>query len=137
MWNEFTNLPLGTVLSVPRGLITHYGVVVGDDGFFQPLVAAASKKYGKVVAQSLVDFASGSLTSIVGHFGNLPPEIVALAAYSKMGKPYNLFNANCEQFVNEVHGLEPKSEQLRVWTVIGGVVSILFAPYFLQKTAQA
>jgi hypothetical protein len=141
MWNEFTNLALGTVVSVPRGSITHFGVVVGWADFFQPLIADASKTLGRVAARPLVEFADGAPCSVVGYLGNLPPEIVALAAYARMGEPYNLINANCEQFVNEVHGLEPKSEQLRSWsTVVGiwiGVAALLAMLIWTQKTAQA
>ena len=79
MWNEFTNLALGTVVSVPRGSITHFGVVVGWADFFQPLIADASKTLGRVAARPLVEFADGAPCSVVGYLGNLPPEIVALA----------------------------------------------------------
>jgi hypothetical protein len=53
-------------------------------------------------------------------------EAVWERAYSQVGLPYNLFSANCEQFVGWVLTGAPESPQLRKYLGVGILVGLLF-----------
>lgn len=137
MLNEFSLLAVGTVLSVPRGPITHYGVVIGAMSAFQPIIVASSKKYGRVIAQSLEEFSDGSPVTVVGYPGNLSPEVVAIRAQSKLGKTYDVFSNNCEQLVNDAHGLGSKSTQLDKWTLGAALAGLVVLIFFVTRPQSA
>jgi hypothetical protein len=110
----------GDVLAVPCGFYDHLVVYVGDG-----IVISCSGRAGCVVAEPLATFAGGSRVRIVGYPGRLPRQVVAARAWAEVGKPYSLFSNNCEHFVARVHGLSPRSPQLRFWGTVAAAALLL------------
>lgn len=113
------NLTSGTVISVPKNLITHVGIITGSTHIGQPTVIANTPKYGEVVEQTLDDFCNGLNYQIISKPQNF---MIGLRAVQKarqlIGKPYNVFSYNCEHLIAEAFSLKPESPQLQKWTAL-------------------
>ncbi|GEM_PF-3212366 len=118
---QFYNLlPPGTVISVPKGPFDHYGILLyANDGL--PYVISNSGKYGKVVLESLSDFAENQEVKIRWYTHEAEVQQVLRRALQLLGKPYSAFSSNCEHFIREISGLPIESPQLRGWGVLGGL----------------
>ena len=105
--SSVTRADTGETIKICCGIYTHYGIADGADG-----VIHASKKYGKVVHTSWKEFSNEQSVYICHDIKSND----SLAAYEKakarIDQPYNLFSANCEQFVCEVHGVLLQSSQV-------------------------
>lgn len=125
-----SQLAPGTVVAVPfcrngvRG--EHVGIVteVRDRRTGEPTVISASKKLGYVGEEWWSDFSDGQAAQIVPLRGRLASAQVLRRARSQLGRPWRLFSANCEHFVRWVHGVVPKSPQVRRGLAIAGVVGV-------------
>jgi len=113
-----SNIKDGTVISVPKGLIEHYGIYTTHPYWGFSTVISNSGKHGKVVEESLQEFSGNKTIKINGYPGNLPPNKVVQNARSLLNRPYNVFTSNCEHFVRKVHGEDESSPQLYLYTFI-------------------
>lgn len=113
------NYRVGCVLAVPVktevGVVSHKGIMTerqGSDGL--PTVVHNAKLFGKIVENSMTDFALLSIGPIAceGYPGLFSPEEVLLRARSQIEKPWRPWN-NCEHFAAWAHGLPAKSPQIR------------------------
>ncbi|GAK32146.1 hypothetical protein JCM17846_03850 [Iodidimonas nitroreducens] len=86
----------------------HFGIV-SERG----TVIHASKRQEKVVESSVGEFSEGLPITRHGIDGNLPPYEIVQRARQRIGRPYRLFLQNCEHFVTEVCGVEPRSPQIK------------------------
>lgn len=101
-------LQVGDIISTPAyGVINHWGIYTG-----QGSVISNSKRYGKVVEESLSSFLNGKKLSWIGYPGTLSGHEVISRARQLVGKKWNLVKSNCEHFAHHVHGLKPTSPQL-------------------------
>lgn len=100
---------VGEVISIPvYDFVDHWGVYVGN-GF----VISNSKRKNGVVLQTVQDFSEGKNIRRIGYLGALSPFLVVENAYSLLGRDWDLFD-NCQHFAHIVHGMKPKSYQLRL-----------------------
>lgn len=99
--------PAGTVLKLDFGSFFHYGLADGAGK-----VIHNSKVRLKVTLESYQDFADGKQI-IVSDITSEEPSRSVTMAMRYIGMPYNLLNANCEQFVRLCHGLEIESTQVQ------------------------
>ncbi len=119
------SLQPGTIVSVPIGPLTHFGIVSDqqDTGF--PYIISCSRRTGQVAEETATVFANGSKIKVHGYPSQLNPFQVVHRARSKLGTKYDLFKWNCEHFVRWVHDVKPESPQLQIATILG-VASLLF-----------
>jgi hypothetical protein len=80
-----------------RRLVWHYGIA----GWVPGTAVHASKDRGQVALTSFDEFAEGETV----WYGRLPRtfearQVILDRAQSKIGKPFQLMKANCEDFVN-------------------------------------
>jgi hypothetical protein len=118
--------PTGAIIKVPSGWGPyHYGIVAESILGTQTVVHNTKGK--GVQHTTLNEFSDGQpievkLTPRSYGDGNT----VLRRAKSQIGKPYDLFSANCEHFVNWASEGTPRSEQLAFVVVaslvIGGVI---------------
>jgi len=108
---------LAEVISVSMGVYNHYGIYVGNG-----MVIDASKRYEKVVYQTLDDFSEGRGVKRHGIWEKSNPRTAVNNAFDLIGREYALFTSNCEQFVREVSGLVKKSPQIQCGILVGTVL---------------
>ncbi|WP_299018606.1 lecithin retinol acyltransferase family protein [uncultured Photobacterium sp.] len=110
--------PMGTVLKIRCSTYWHYGISDGEGG-----VIHNSKKRLRVQIDSLKDFTEGR-DIVVSNITSDKPERAFHYATQHIGRPYNLFNQNCEQFVREAHGLDIECTQFQqcLVTLAGGYI---------------
>lgn len=118
---NFDNYQVGDVLKIKKGPVWHYGVVIDQFN-----VVHASKKFGKVVCHSVMEFADGQKPINEGFIGPLNSIQVVKNAKSLLGRPYRLFSDNCEHLINQVHGLGKHSKQVAVGITISIGAGILY-----------
>ncbi|MFY0696700.1 MAG: lecithin retinol acyltransferase family protein [Balneola sp.] len=117
------NLTPGTVISVPKGIITHVGVVTGRRHMGRPTVIANTPRYGKVIEQTIDDFCSGMNFKVVSEPKNFFQGHKAVQRASQLiGKPYNALSYNCEHLITDAFSLKPESPQLQKWTALSLLV---------------
>jgi len=113
-------IPKGTVLGLKMGLYNHYAIYDGNNH-----VIHNSKKHGKVVRESLIDFYEGKtifISDIQGpNFHNAYHN-----AEQYLGMRYNLFEENCEHFVRKMHGLVKESKQVKVGLVVVAAAALAY-----------
>ncbi|KLV07243.1 hypothetical protein ABT56_06835 [Photobacterium aquae] len=115
-----THYAPGTVVKVRCSTYWHYGMADGH-GY----VVHNSKKWRQVTRETEAEFSEGRqivLSDIQGR----DPEQALDYALSQIGRRYNLFSQNCEQFVREAHGLTKECTQLQrlLVTVAGGYITV-------------
>lgn len=113
----------GTVISVPKSVIKHVGLITDNYWQGKPTVIANTPKYGHVIEQTLDDFCDGLNYMVV----SVPQDyLIGLKAVSKarrlIGKPYSLFAYNCEHLINDAYSFKPQSPQLKRWS-LGLIIS--------------
>ncbi|MCW8327954.1 lecithin retinol acyltransferase family protein [Photobacterium sp. SDRW27] len=97
----------GTVLKIRCSTYWHYGISDGEGG-----VVHNSKKRRRVQLDTLDEFAEGR-EIVVSSITSDKPERAYHYACQQIGRPYNLFSQNCEQFVREAHGLPVECTQFQ------------------------
>ena len=110
----------GDVVAASRGIFDHVGIVT-DAG----TVISNSGRRGRVVEETLNQFAAGSSIRRVGYLGALPPHVVVARARSQLGRRYNLLASNCEHLVHYAHGLPRRSPQLVAAGVAAGLALLV------------
>lgn len=121
------NLVLGSKIRT-RGKFLHYGIVFYNSQG-HPLVIHNLPERG-VVCTTLEEFSGGQ--PIETTWKPRPGEGMQYArkAYNQIGKPYDLFSANCEHFANWVVSGVPSSEQVQIVIFslfLVGVVALIAA----------
>ncbi|PSU34734.1 lecithin retinol acyltransferase family protein [Photobacterium lutimaris] len=125
-----TNFPAGTVLRIRCSTYWHYGIA---DGY--GYVIHNSKKWRRIERETEPEFSEGRRIEVSDIAGENPRQAVSYAR-SKLGRSYNLFSQNCEQFVREAHGLPIECTQFqRLVVAAAGGYMTLSAPSTLIKMA--
>lgn len=111
---------IGEVLSTSGLLCQHYMIVVGPN-----LVVHASKENGVVLAR-ISNVIAGK--HVINHerWGEISNFKIILRAISMIGKPYNLFERNCEHVVRYASGVKVESPQIQLAVTAVLVAGALF-----------
>ncbi len=124
---EYPSYAKGTVLLVVFDLYRHWGIADGIGG-----VISASNRKGKVVHESLAEFADNREIVVNGNDKYAPNTTAYDRIKTQLGAPYNLLECNCEHFVNWAFGFKPESKQVEVaLTATGAAIG-----YGMGKTWQ-
>jgi len=99
--------PKGAVLKIRCSTYWHYGISDGDG-----CVVHNSKKRRRVQLDTLDAFSEGR-EIVVSTISSADPEDAYHYASQQVGRTYNLFSQNCEQFVREAHGLPAECTQFQ------------------------
>ncbi len=105
--SEFYYPPKGAVLKIRCSTYWHYGISDGDG-----CVVHNSKKRRRVQLDTLDAFSEGR-EIVVSTISSADPEDAYHYASQQVGRTYNLFSQNCEQFVREAHGLPAECTQFQ------------------------
>lgn len=122
--------PKGTVLKIRCSTYWHYGISDGNG-----CVVHNSKKRRRVQLDTLDEFSEGRDIA-VSTITSAKPEQAYHYAVQQVGRSYNLFSENCEQFVREAHGLPAECTQFQQCLVaLAGSYIILNADAPVLKVA--
>lgn len=126
--NPLLTVPAGTVISTItfHGLASHTGIVSDtvDPETGEPMVIHNRRVHG-TVEEPISKFCKNNEYLIEGYPGHMPAEIVVARARTKLGQPWNLFEWNCEDFVNYAHGLRGMPTQVKTWTFVFALIGVL------------
>lgn len=106
----------GDTVVVPKSsikLVQHHALYLGNDDYGNHYVCENVIGVGVKLTRVKDFFYSVTEVTIVEKFqGNdLARKTIVHKALSKLGKPYNLINYNCESFCNDIKYNKPKSKQ--------------------------
>ncbi|WP_036823610.1 hypothetical protein, partial [Photobacterium sanctipauli] len=92
-----------------------------------------SKKRRRVEYEPESEFAEGRQI-VASRIGSEQPYQAVQYALGQLGRPYNLFDQNCEQFVREAHGLPVECTQFQrlVVAAAGGYIALSAAAPVLK-----
>lgn len=126
-WSQYR----GSVISAQYGPFIHTGILhsVQNDG----RVWVIDNKPAHVVAyRTLEEFSGGgNIRFEVPVQDPQTADFIVSRAESQLGRPYDLLTFNCEHFVTLALGLEPQSQQLQNWALLGlGLLLIGIAAKF-------
>ena len=125
------------VVSVPMpGGIEHFGIVTDNhlDGGY-PTIISPSKHRRAVVEETPFQFSKGAPILAHGHWGDQFWEDTLERARANLGRPYRLFDANCEHFVRFCSGLQPESPQLQ--NAVGAACVIAAATWLIAAATTS
>ncbi len=109
------NYAKGTTLAVRcNGIYKHFGIATGDGN-----VIHNSKEEGVIKSPEL-EFSKGGKVEEYSKITSENPESACEKAEDSIGELYNLFSANCEHFVNYVHGRGKRSPQIERAVIAAG-----------------
>ena len=111
-------LPIGPV-KVHCGFFYHHGLHDGNGFVFHN-----SKKHGMIVRESVSAFSEGK-TVVCSDISSNNPSLAIEKAASLLGKPYDLFSANCEHFVQFCNENKIESPQIQKYFI--GLAGIALA----------
>ena len=118
----------GTVISTIafHGLATHTGIVSDDidPETGEQLVIHNTRRNG-TIEEPVSRFCGDRGFLIEGFPGRLPGDLVVARARSKLGRAWNLFEWNCEDFVNYSHGLRGAPTQVSAWALSFTVIGVM------------
>jgi hypothetical protein len=111
------------VVSVPKGLFTHVGIVSHRSYGGMPLIFASSPQTNGADEVTWWEFSGGQPVKIEGYPRDLPPgEVLRRAQWLVRRLPYDAGTQNCEHFVTRCLGYEPFSPQVQKWITLGAIV---------------
>lgn len=116
----------GAPISVWLGY-PHEGIPLLDGS-----VIHASKVHRSVVRTTLLEFTEGRPITVLRELAVSQPHVVHQRALAHLGKPYDLINANCQQFVRMCQGLpieSPAVQRAAAVTVAASVALVARNPY--------
>ncbi|MBL4662026.1 MAG: lecithin retinol acyltransferase family protein [Flavobacteriaceae bacterium] len=116
-------------VKVSCGLFYHHGLYDGA-GF----VVHNSKKYGRVIRESLDTFSEGKKV-ICSNIQSANPVLANECAMKLIGRPYYLFSDNCEHFVQLCNQNIVESPQLQKY--LSGAAGLALAIGSKNKGLQA
>lgn len=135
------NLEPGDRIIVPKsllGLVQHHALYLGYNEYGEHLICENVIGVG-VILTRVADFfqEAKSVTRIEKfHGNNFERRQIIQKALTRLGKPYNLINYNCESFCNDVQHNVIKSAQVSVGLFIGFVgimIALLNTDYGKQN----
>lgn len=127
------SLPDASIIRVPGSFVPwHYGILFYGPTVGDARVVHALKERG-VCETSLTDFAGEFFPEMTRSAPLGYRDIVYRRAYSQIGRPYDLFDANCEHFVNWVFDGVPRSDQLRA---VGLTVAAIIGFAWLKSNSR-
>ena len=100
----------GDIVSRPKGVVRHVGVVV-EDGVLHNVPGRGEH------VSSLESFAAGRPVRVERPDRSRGLRTVARASHDFGGRRYDLLNNNCEHSVNRLHEGRAHSPQLRRWAL--------------------
>lgn len=115
------NYTLGTIVYVDILFIRHYGIISDINKMGALKIISNSKKFGRVIEESLDDFSGSRKISECGFPSKYTSHYIVTRAKSLIGKQYNLFSNNCEHFVRCVHHLKPESPQIQIFAIMASI----------------
>ncbi|MFC0609436.1 lecithin retinol acyltransferase family protein [Rufibacter quisquiliarum] len=126
----------GDTIIAPKSdfdIIQHHAIYLGEDHYGNHFVC--ENAYGRGVVMS-------SLSKFINKYPRLTKikklnepyhrrTAIVRSALSKLGKPYDLINYNCEHFVNDVVSNKPSSRQI---ANAFGLIGLALAINFISKS---
>lgn len=127
------NLQPGDTIVVPKRsfkLVQHHALYLGYDDYGNHYMCENVIGVGvKLTRVSEFFISVYEVTRIEKFHGNdLARKTLVQRALSKLGKPYNLINYNCESFCNDIRYARPKSKQVEkafVFTSFLGLILLI------------
>lgn len=115
----------GLVISVPKGIVNHFGIVTNRLINGLPTVISNSGRWGKVVEETWWNFTERQRITV--HWGTTPEWRLWVVdrAYSLKEHPYSLFSSNCEHFVRKVYGFREESPQLQAGVALSAIAAVV------------
>ena len=124
------NFPVGSVISVLKmNAIDHVGLVVAPNK-----VAHASPKNGIAIISTIEEFCEGQMPKLVRTVANISFAISRAYELIKKGYKYDLAKTNCEHFVTDCESGNPKSDQLKKWSLRLGLAGLVI--YLIFKKGK-
>lgn len=124
------NLEPGDRIIIPKsllGLVQHHALYLGYNSLGQYLICENVSGVGvKLTRVEDFFYDAKSVTRIEKfHGNNFERRKIVQKALTKLGKPYNLINYNCESFCNDIQHNVIKSTQVSTGLFIGFVGLVL------------
>jgi len=134
------NLQPGDGVVIPKSLINlvqHHALYLGYDDSGNHYMCENMIGFGVKLTRVQDYFAyTGQITRIERYLGSgAERKLLVQRALSKLGKPYNLINYNCESFCNDVRYNTPKSKQVEnvfTFIILAGFIFLILG--FLFQT---
>lgn len=103
----------GDRVSVPKALVLKHSMIYIGNGQF-----VEKRPTGQVQLRSVADFPPGQLFELVFRPHPMHAQAIVSRALARLGpEPYDVLNANCEHFANEVIYGRPRSEQVEDFSI--------------------
>ena len=121
-----TRYPVGAHFRIRRPYgINHHGIVVGSSvATLGPVMVIDNAKAAGVSRRPLEEVAAGDPVEIVARpQSTTHANHIVERAYSQIGKPYDLFSQNCEQFSYWCYEGMPRSPQLHGLVFLAAAVT--------------
>jgi hypothetical protein len=137
--NPYRRAVLGQWIRTWNGIVFHHGIVSGfwlnpATNTWSVVVTHTIQHYG-VVATSLEEFCQGRPIEILTEPSSPEHQKMVLAtAEVNIGRPYNLFSANCEHFASHCYTHKSESPQLRGHVL---ALSLIASAALLFNTSRA
>lgn len=115
-------IQIGDHVMVSRGWYSHHGIYVGgyEVVHFSGGLGPKNKLNALIRKDHIDDFAEGAVVQVKEHNTSLSGWDVAQRALSRIGEDgYDLFQNNCEHFVNWCMSGQPRSKQVEIATGVG------------------
>jgi hypothetical protein len=116
--------PAGQAIRTPRFAYWHMGIATDQWHGAEQLVISCSGRVGRVVLEPMSVFTAGRGAESMEQPSQLAREVVLSRARQMLGKPYSLFEFNCEHFLFEAFGLARRSPQVAGAVAIAAVFLI-------------
>jgi len=118
---KYISIQAGDVVSIPLfGLLDHPGIVTE-----RYTVISSSQEHGKVMEQSLKEFADGKTVSKKNQEKKFPSHTIVANARKLLGKEYDLLTFNCDHLVSLACTGKKSSDQLKKVGTCLGVLAVI------------
>jgi hypothetical protein len=118
----------GMVVSVPKGPVTHVGIVSRRLLGGMPKVFASSPRTYGAAEVTWWEFGDNQPITVQGYLGDLPPGEVLWRAEALVGQlPYDAGSQNCEHYVTRSLGYKPFSPTVQRLVTCGLIVFVALA----------
>lgn len=124
------NLQPGDGVVIPKSLmnlVQHHALYLGYDDYGNHYMCENVIGVGVKLTRVQDFFVAGQITRIERYHGSgTDRKRIVQKALSRLGRPYNLINYNCESFCNDVRYNKPKSKQVENVFIFVAVFGLLF-----------
>ena len=137
--NPLRQVILGHWVRTLHGFVWHHGIVTGfwlnpADNAWHIMVTHATPNSG-VFTTTLDEFCKGTPVEIVAQpLSAEHQRSILITAQANLGKPYALFNLNCEHFASFCYSLRAESRQLQSAV---GLLSLVAATALIMNSARS